>query len=54
MNLAGCILDVSVLMEGERDTGQVGERERFLITDAIRKYNESLMNVVRLEKDIDF
>lgn len=54
LNLAGCILDVSVLMEGERDTGQVGERERFLITDAIRKYNESLMNVVRLEKDIDF
>lgn len=47
-NLAGCILDVSILLECEA----VGEREQWLIGNAIRRYNESISKLYSIEKQL--
>ncbi len=47
VNLAGWIVDISLLLEGS-----VGERELWLINNAVRQYNESLIRLKSLEEKI--
>lgn len=53
-NLAGRILDISVLLENDRGNGIIGERELWLINNAIAHYNESLEKLKEIEKNIVF
>lgn len=46
-NLAGCIVDLSLLLEEN-----IGEREMWLINNSIRLYNESLIRLKELEKQL--
>ena len=46
-NLAGWIVDLSLLLEDN-----VGERELWLINNAVRQYNESLIRLKSLEEKI--
>lgn len=47
MGLAGWVLDISLLLEGE-----MGDREFWLINNSIRQYNESLVRLTSLEAKI--
>lgn len=51
-NLAGRILDMSILLENDRGNGVVGERELWLINHAIGCYNESLEKLKKIEESI--
>ena len=53
-NLAGKILDLSLLLENEKGNGVIGERELWLINHAIDCYNESLEKLKKIEENIIF
>ena len=53
-SLAGRILDLSILFENDRGNGVIGEREMWLINNAIGRYNESLEKLKKIEEDIVF
>lgn len=53
-SLAGRILDISILLENDRGNGAIGERELWLINNAIGHYNESLEKLKKIEKNIIF
>lgn len=53
-HLAGKILDISLLLENEKENGVIGERELWLINYAIGCYNESLEKLKKIEGTIDF
>lgn len=48
-NLTGTILDLSILIENKSGNGVIGEREMWLINNAIRKYNENLEKLKEIE-----
>lgn len=52
--LAGWILDCSLLLENEKGGGIVGERENWLINNAIKKYHESIEKIKKIEDEIEF
>ena len=47
MDLAGWIVDMSLMLDGE-----IGAREAWLINNALRQYNESLIRLKNIEKDL--
>lgn len=49
-NLAGCVLDLSLLLENEKENGSIGERQLWLMNHAIRRYHESLEQLKRIER----
>lgn len=51
-NLAGKILDLSLLLENKQGNGVIGERELWVIHHTIDGYNESLEKLKILERDI--
>ena len=53
-NLAGRILDMSILLENDKGNGVIGERELWLINHAISRYNESLEKLKKIEETIVF
>lgn len=53
VSLAGWILDLSLLLENRKDDGIIGEREMWLIKNAIKHYHESLEKLKELEVNID-
>ena len=53
-SLAGRILDLSILLENDKYNGVIGERELWLINNAISHYNESLEKLKRIEENIVF
>ena len=53
MNLAGWVLDLSILIDREPDDGKFGEREEWLMKHAVHKYHESMEKLKELEKNID-
>lgn len=53
-NLAGRILDMSLLLENDKGNGVVGERELWLINHAIGCYHESLEKLKKIEEKITF
>ena len=53
-HLAGKILDISLLLENEKENGMIGERELWLINYAIGCYNESLEKLKKIEETTDF
>lgn len=53
-NLAGRILDMSILLENDKGNGVIGERELWLINHAISRYNESLEKLKKIEETIGF
>ena len=53
-NLAGRILEMSLLLENDKGNGVVGERELWLINHAIGCYHESLEKLKKIEEKITF
>lgn len=53
-SLAGRILDLSILLENDKGNGVIGEREMWLINNAIGRYNESLEKLKKIEENIVF
>lgn len=53
-NLAGRILDMSIWLENDRGNGMIGEREIWLIKDAIACYRKSLEKLKEIEEGIVF
>ncbi len=53
-NLAGRILDLSILLENDRGNGVIGERELWLINNAISHYNASLEKLKNIEENTVF
>lgn len=54
LNLAGWVLDLSLLIENKNGDGVIGEREQWLIHDAIRKYNASIEKLRIIEEEIEW
>ncbi len=54
MNLAGWVADMSFLLENKRGGGAIGDREEWLIKDAIRHYHEAIEKLKAIEDDIDW
>ena len=52
MQLLGCILDLSIYLEGDKQDGAITDREEWLIQNTIKKYNESLEKLKELETSI--
>ncbi|MCF0133426.1 MAG: caspase family protein [Blautia sp.] len=52
-NLAGWVLDLSIIIENERHNGELGERELWLIKNAVKNYHESLDKLSILETTTD-
>ena len=53
MSLAGWIQDMAVLLENKHRGGNIGERELWLINNAIRHYNESLEKIKIFERGVN-
>jgi len=53
-NLAGCVLDLSLMLQGDKINHEITDREQWLINDSIRRYNESLRRLSEIEKSIEF
>lgn len=51
MTLAGWILDLSLLLDTKKQGGVIGERELWLINNAIRLYYESLDRLSKMDED---
>lgn len=51
-SLAGWVVDLSLILENKQGGGVLGEREVWLINDAVRKYHESLEELAKIEKNI--
>ena len=47
MDLAGWVVDMSLMLDGD-----IGAREAWLINNAMRQYNESLIRLKNIEKDL--
>lgn len=47
MDLAGWVVDMSLMLDGD-----IGAREAWLINNAMRQYNESLIRLKKIEKDL--
>ncbi len=52
MTLAGWVMDMAILMEPNKETKTIGERELWLIANATRLYRESMEKLKILEEDI--
>ena len=53
LTLAGWILDMALLLDQKRQGGVIGERELWLINNAVRLYYESLEKLGKLEERIE-
>lgn len=53
-NLAGCVLDLSLMLKGDKETHMITGREKWLIDNSVRRYNESLSRLADIEKQLKF
>ena len=53
-SLAGRILDMSLLIENDKENGVIRARELWLINHAIDCYNSSLEKLKKIEENIVF
>lgn len=53
-NLAGCVLNLSFMLEGDKNNHEITDREQWLINDSVRQYNESLKRLADIEKNTVF
>ena len=54
MNLAGWVVNLSLALENKAGGGKIGDREEWLMKDAIRHYHESMDKLKNIEDDIDW
>lgn len=54
LSLAGWVLDLSLILENEKGNGEIGDREQWLIHDAIRKYHESMEKIRKIEESLEW
>lgn len=54
MSLAGWVVDMALLIENERENGVIGEREKWLIKNAVNHYHESMEKIKILEENIEW
>lgn len=52
LKMAGSVVDVSILLEGNRETKSITEREEWLISHATKQYYESVERLKELEQGI--
>lgn len=52
LKMAGSVLDISIMLEGDRETKSITSREEWLITHATKQYYESIERLKELEHDI--
>lgn len=49
--ISGCVLDLSILLEGDNNSKKITEREEWLIKHARKQYYESIENLKRIEEN---
>lgn len=54
MNLAGCVLDMSIILENKNQNGKLGNREIWLIKNSISHYHDGMEKIKQIEDEIDF
>lgn len=54
MNLAGWVADMALLLENQKGNGIIGDRETWLIKNAVSHYHESMEKIKRIEEEIDW
>ncbi len=54
MNLAGWVLNLALALENKSGGGKIGDREEWLMKDAIRRYHESMDRLKTIEDDIEW
>jgi hypothetical protein len=53
-NMAGWVLDLSILIQNKKGNEEIGDREKWLIDNAVRHYRESMEKIKQIEEDIDW
>ena len=53
-NLAGCVLDLSLMLQGDKISHEITDREQWMINDSVRRYNESLRRLSEIERNMEF
>jgi hypothetical protein len=53
-NLAGWVLDLSILIQNKKGNEEIGDREKWLIDNAVRHYRESMEKIKQIEEYIDW
>jgi hypothetical protein len=53
-NLTGWVLDLSILIENKKGNGEIGDKEKWLIDNAVRHYRESMERIKQIEEYIDW
>lgn len=51
--MSGCVLDLSILLEGDMLSKRITEREKWLIDNARKQYNESIERIKKTEKELN-
>ena len=54
LDLAGWVADLSIFLENEHGGGTIGEREDWLMKNAIRRYHEAVDKLKAIEEDINW
>ena len=54
LDLAGWIVDLALLLENKKGNGVIGERELWLMQNAIEHYHESLEELKVIEQKVDW
>jgi hypothetical protein len=52
--MAGWVLDLSILIQNKKGNEEIGDREKWLIDNAVRHYRESMEKIKQIEEDIDW